>query len=354
MSLRVCFVYQWATYGGVERVFLNRVLAFKDTGEDVLVDVHYGSDGGGMNAFVDAIAALDLQDRMRVVDRLDPHLYDIVFIIDSPGMFPAKTSGKTRWVVECHTAYTENRGYLDRLPTYICKIVVPSHTFLDLLLKERPALQGKVDLLRNCVLPSSEHCLLGMPAWSRRPILYFGRLDSFKNPQGFLKVLHEADLRQPETYFGVVVGPESSGGTFDAEIDSVGLHGSVIRLPPLKFSRVGLFLRSMREMGGVMVSPSRGESFGLAAAESVVAGMPVLLSNLPAHAELVGGDDRYLYDPDDPVGGAVKLERITGEYDQRSEFMLDRASSYSSKAFGADWAALLLHLGLYGSANTKF
>ena len=41
MQTRVCFIYPWATFGGVERVLLNRVLAFKHYLPEISVDIYF-------------------------------------------------------------------------------------------------------------------------------------------------------------------------------------------------------------------------------------------------------------------------------------------------------------------------
>lgn len=346
MSVKVCFVYQWATYGGVERVFLNRAHAFDATGEDVQIDVYYGADGGGLAAFVEAIRASGLEHRIRVVGSFDQNRYDIVFVIDSPDMLPSNISGKARWVVECHTPYQANRIYLDGLYGYVAEIVVPSTTFAQTLAAERPALADRIRVLHNCVSPCRAEQSPELPAWRKRPLLYFGRLDELKNPQGFLDLLCELERRRPGEYFGAVVGPEVPGYDFDARVEQAGLRGMILRMPPIQFLSTSAFLRAWHKRGGLMVSPSRGESFGLAAAEAIAAGLPVLLSDLPEHAELLGGDANHLYDPADPGVGADRIEKIISRYEECSILMKRRATTFSDEAFIGDWKVLIGDLGL--------
>lgn len=345
MSLKACFVYQWATYGGVERVFLNRAYAFEATSEDVQIDVYYGADGGGLAAFVRAIQASGLEHRIRVVREFDQNCYDVVFVIDSPGMLPTNISGKARWVVECHTPYQTNRMYLDTLPRHVAEIAVPSTTFARTLEAERPAFANRIRVLRNCVSPCRDGQSPELPAWRKRPLLYFGRLDELKNPQGFLDLLRELERRRPGKYFGAVVGPEVPGYDFNARVERAGLHGMILRMPPLQFLRTSAFLQAWHRRGGLMVSPSRGESFGLAAAEAIATGLPVLLSNLPEHAELLGDDTGHLYNPDDPVAGADRIEKMVSRYDECSMSMKRRAIKFGNEAFICDWKALIRDLG---------
>lgn len=342
---KVCFAYQWATYGGVERVFLNRAHAFREAGHAIEIDVYYGSDGGGLESFKQTIHALGLDSLIHVVPKLDPEQYEAVFIIDSPDLLPKHLSGATRWIVECHTAYAANRAYLDRVPEDVSAIAVPSRTFASMLAAERPTIASKIRLLRNCVSPVHGLVIPRLPGWTQRPVLYFGRLDELKNPQGFIDLLAELERRAPGQYFGIALGPEVPGYDMSGRIDKAGLRGRLVQLPPITFTRTSAFLAAWRERGGVMVSPSRGESFGLAAAESIAAGVPVLLTALPEHSELVSADTRHLYDLDDVKSGADKVEAMFHDYPECSRRMRLLADEFSSAAFIADWRALMVDPG---------
>ena len=95
-----------------------------------------------------------------------------------------------------------------------------------------------------------------------------------------------------------------------------------------------------------MVSPSRGESFGLAAAEAIAAGVPALLSAIPEHFELVDGDASHLYDPDNPVAGADRIEEMFMRYDDATARMEQLALKFDDQAFVSDWKALIKDLGV--------
>jgi len=346
MSRKVCFVYQWATYGGVERVFLNRAQAFESHGRDVEIEIYYGSDGGGLAAFNRTIREQNLEHRLRVTPQLDPDRYAAVFVIDSPDLIPQVRTDRTKLVMECHTSYPASRRYLANLPSEIEHVVVPSRTFAHLLHEEWPNLSPRIRLLRNCVSPAHQESVPNLPAWKQQPLLYFGRLDELKNPQGIIDLFLELDRRAPGRYFALVVGPEVPGYDMALRIDRAGLRGKIIQMPPLSFLKTSTLLAAWRDLGGIMISPSFGESFGLAAAESIAAGIPVLLSWLPEHSELLGGDARHLYEPLDVVSGADKVEAMLENYPEASERMRDSARAFSYEAFLSDWDELMLDLGV--------
>lgn len=100
-----------------------------------------------------------------------------------------------------------------------------------------------------------------------------------------------------------------------------------------------------------MVSPSRGESFGLAAAEAIAAGVPVLLSAIPAHSELLDGGIAHLYNPDDPIAGADRIEEMFRCYGEAAMRMGRCASKFDDAAFIGDWKLLIDDLGIRGMAS---
>lgn len=341
MPFEVCFAYPWATLGGVERVFLNRAQAFLAEGEDVRMHVHYAADGGGLAAFEAAIASMGLRSRIDIVREFDPSRYDAVCVIDAPDLLPARDAlSKTRWIVECHTPYPHNRAYLEDLPDDAMEILVPSPTFATMLARERPALAARIRVLRNCVMPGVVDHVPTTPRWARRPLLFFGRMDELKNPQALIDLLAALDRRRPGAFFVIAAGPEVPGYDFDGRVAALNLRDCVLRLPPIAFLRTHAFLAAMRQAGAIMVSPSRGESFGLAAAESMAAGLPVLLSRLPEHAALVGNDHAHLFDPDDAEDAAARIEALSDAYDARSSAMLRLATQWGAPAFVADWRAI--------------
>ena len=84
MQTRVCFIYPWATFGGVERVLLNRVLAFKHYLPEMSVDFYFLHDSGGLAPLKAAIDSIWAQrNYINLVSSIDRD-YDLVFIIDCP------------------------------------------------------------------------------------------------------------------------------------------------------------------------------------------------------------------------------------------------------------------------------
>ena len=88
------------------------------------------------------------------------------------------------------------------------------------------------------------------------------------------------------------------------------------------------------------LSPSIGESFGLAAAEAISSGIPVLLSDIAEHRFLVGAREQYLFPLSDVDALANGIASVADSYDACVSDMLSAREAFSANAFVQDWLAL--------------
>lgn len=68
-------------------------------------------------------------------------------------------------------------------------------------------------------------------------------------------------------------------------------------------------LVDLLDRAAAVVAPSRNEGFDLPVTEALVAGIPVIASDIPVHREVLGDGWPLLFDPDDPTDLAALLER---------------------------------------------
>ena len=92
----------------------------------------------------------------------------------------------------------------------------------------------------------------------------------------------------------------------------------------------------------LLVHPARWEGFGLAVLEAMLAGLPVVASDVSSLPELVvDGETGFLVRPDDPSALALGVARALEERDRLGASALDRARSEFSVARMADRTAAL-------------
>lgn len=341
MLRRACFVYRWSTFGGIERVFLNRAEALSKWCGEWQIDVFFYSDAGGLSAFTGYLDGRELH-HMRVVSEFDPDVYEYVFLFDTPQALGRCRHCLERVIVECHSYSPSSRAYLSRLPAGIKSVAFPSETFRDRIVAEHPELADKAGLLRNFVPWDlfEPHDVPALPDWGRRPVLYYGRMDELKNIEELLVACSELRRGGNDGYLYLFVGPVSNRLSLKDMVRSYGLRDRFVYLPPVRFDRSARFLASMRESGAIFVSPSVGESFGLSAAEAISAGIPVVLSDIPEHRWLVEHDAACLYRvgrPSELVERLVKCEQM---YNAVSLRMRGYRDKFSASTFVQDWLAM--------------
>ncbi len=349
MPSRICFAYPWATFGGCERVFLNRALSFMRSDPKVELSFYFMQDSGGLNAFRSAIIHYGLTN-CRIVENLTND-YDIVSLVDFPQAFAACDTIGLRYIVECHTGYPENRRYLGSLPSNCLGLVAPSPYFAELLNREFPNLKMQTQVLQNFVPWDVEGYnptqSISLPKWTRRPILFLGRLDRLKDPVVILDALLKIEAVRPGEFMALFCGSDSAEVDLGFEIASRSLEGQVVRLPPIAFASVSTLLNAVVDSRGIFVSSSHAESFGLSAAEAICAQIPTVLSDIPSHRDL-------LQDMAEPtlftVGDSGELARVLTEvadnYSRHQQIMGSLRNRFSASSFATNWDRLTTTFGI--------
>ena len=345
MNTKICFAYPWATFGGCERVFINRAMAFKTFLPGVQVDFFFLSDGGGLKSFSAALKKYGLDSVASVVPSLDSS-YEVVSLVDCPHLFSELNSSGQRYIVECHTPYAENRRYLSALPSECRVVATPSSRFSDLVRNEFPFLTAPVLELNNFVpwdieeYQSREH--IGLPEWTRRPILFFGRMDKLKDPIALLDAFQIIESRRKGEFLLILCGPKSVEIDVESEIVKRGLGGTVVVMPPIPFHSASSLMESVRRAGGVFVSPSRGESFGLSAAEAISSLLPPVLSDIDAHLDLVAdAGDLFTFQLGDINSLASRIEYLLDNHSNTESVLRRLRGNFSAERFISDWETLL-------------
>ena len=149
-------------------------------------------------------------------------------------------------------------------------------------------------------------------------------------PQKGVDVAIEALRELPDTWL-VVLGE----GPQRAELER--LAGDRVYLPG-RVPDVAAWLRR----ADALVHPVRWEGFGLAVLEAMLAGVPVVATNVSSLPELVG-DAGILVPPDDPSALAAAVNRVTPELGERGrqrgrqEFSVARMADRTLGVYESAW-----------------
>lgn len=339
MELRLLYLYKWCTFGGVERVLINRALAFKKFKINVKMDVFFYY-GGVINEFKAFIKKSELSDYLNVVSEIKPEKYDRVVSIDTEEAF--ENLKIDRLILEYHTQYEDHGRYIYKVPEKrIEAVIVPSEYFRESLIKKREDLSEKIYILRNFVIDNSfEEREFRMPDWNLFPVVWIGRTDNLKNPHFLVKALKKFRIRYGDRVFLCVVGSSNQEKGFLNTISDEEMSDRVIYYPNIRFERIKAFLKGMLNRKAIFASASKGESFGMAVAEAIYFGLPVLVSHIKPHAELVEGNEKFLFKLDDKDEFAEKLNYLIENYDLVKKEIDALKIKLEPDSFIKDWQAL--------------
>ena len=339
----VFVIYQFCTFGGVERVLLNRANAYKENNVDVKITAGYLMDSGALDSFMVYIKDHDLDDYLSAEILNDDSFnnlgnFNAIFVIDTPQVFD-RISKASNVFIECHTHYTENRQYLKHIPSNINGIIVPSNSFKDLIQSEFPHLPP-VFVLPNPI-PKEFFKIESIPVeqyFKKRPIIYLGRLDELKNIKEALR-LFDNFLNEEDIMFCIVGNGATQKENIHRLYKTRLLRKTLLR-DQIGFDQVPYLIKLVKHHRGVYLSPSKGESFGLSVAEFMSGGVPVLLSDIAAHQELVENDKRFLYTLGDLQSAQNKLNLILRSWDEMADYVYTYANKFRDQRFIEAWQGL--------------
>jgi len=153
------------------------------------------------------------------------------------------------------------------------------------------------------------------PAPDARDILFVGRLDAQKGVDVLLRTLARPELADATARL-VGAGPDEDA--YRAQAAELGLAARV------RFDgfRDHAYVRACAASARLLVLPSRAESFGMVALESMAAGLPVVASAVGGIPEFARHEvNALLVPPDDPAALAVAVRRVLTDGSLRSRLV---------------------------------
>jgi len=319
---RIVFCYRYGLLGGVSAQLLNR---YPYLSREYDVSILYESDYGMATRFPAGVARVT-PDEAAIVAALREIQPDITVVIDSPVFLDAWRSagGAGRLVLEVHTT-TANLTYLHHrdLLEGVTHIVTVS-SYMEKLL----GTYGLADLAPVTVVPNCLDDRWRQPAPSEQldgaPVLWVGKLDGHKRWRRAVDIMDELVLTERD----IRVRPIVVGGLTANNVEiqalttrlatSPGLADAVW-LPRVEYDRMPALYTSVGRSGGLHLCTTSNESFGMAVAESLVCGCPVVAPAVGALPELL--PPAALYRPGDWAEARDKARRALSDAGYRQELL---------------------------------
>ena len=315
--MKVFFVYKYLTVGGVETVLRARLDGLEDLG----IEAHawFLADGQGRSLFrglEDRIHIGGINDLERFLERWPP---DVVTTLDTQEIFPAvaELSTDIPLVLEIHSPFRENRVYLHWLGKLrIGAFFVPSD-YQASVIRKRVAKIAEVRVVPNPLRGDfvAEPTAFS-PAPSRPVVAWIGRLDALKNWSEFIHIAGIHNKRNDIAEFWII--GHGQGDDADARLyrraKRAGILGRLRWFKSFPHERIPVLLDAVRESGGIVISTSRAESFGMTIAEAMSRRCAVVV---PAHGPFTEfvTHDRHgrLYKPGSAKDAASQVETLLSD-----------------------------------------
>jgi glycosyltransferase involved in cell wall biosynthesis len=176
--------------------------------------------------------------------------------------------------------------------------------------------------------------------YSAAPLAYLARVDDeLKN---FSETASIFELfADDENIMFAVIGRGVGNAQLLSNLENKKILGKTFLRDQIGFDAAPEFVRMIKSHRGLFISSSKGESFGLSAAEFISSGVPVLLSDIGPHRELVNDDEKFLYPLGDVYSARTKVNRILNQWEEASTTMKSYGQKFRGNTFITAWETFL-------------
>lgn len=344
-SLKILYFYKFCVLGGVTTQLANRLKFLRHHSE-----VHFAflEDYGGASAFEGYEHVRILGTVEEIKSYIAAYNFDVIISIDTYELYEALGPVEEGKVIihEVHTTYSEPLQKLahskDSLPFHY--VITPSAYMKGYL--HSIGIVGAFHI-NNCL----DTDLFQYEAdTEQRPatILWVGKLDDHKNWSSYLNIAGKLNARMPELQFMLVGGytaPDEIKNQLMVKVEQQGIkHFKWIS--KVDYDEMHSYYSSVAQSGGIYVSTTINESFGMTVLEAMACRCPVVVPSVGALPELLDGPlNVSLYESGNEAECVDRLitllERNTLREDLKSLGEQKARTTYSIEQVGREYMELL-------------
>lgn len=305
--MKILYIYQFLSYGGVEMLLRNRAKYLKELDPDLEISLLV------MKSSVNDIPiefdkVFVCKSKKEIQKRIEE--YDLIINVDTPQLFNVLEKSKKPVILETYTSAKPARKYLrSKLPSNIKLVIVPSITFKNIVKEEISNKDLPIEVVYNFTENKQlEKCNLNIDFKGKRPILWIGRLEENKGWRDALEIyslLKEKYTKDDIELF--IIGEQLD--KYDKHIFEImkdfGVLENVRYLPRVDFKEMGCIYSLVFKNKGIYLSTSKMETFGLTVLEAMNFRLPCVLNNLEIFEELYK-ESSYLYSNKDDASEYIK------------------------------------------------
>lgn len=288
--MKVICAYRYGIFGGVSIQFLLRQTSLRERNIDCLL---YFSQDNGLGSVASketgTYFGADIGFR-RLIKHVRP---DAVMVVDSPELLILALGwpfSRSAVFLDVHTTTRKGLTYLHDIPAgRLAGISAPSRYSADLVAGHVTG--AGITVLPNILNTSVFHPCPDEqgPGTGTREYIWVGKLDDHKNWRLALvygRLL--SDLFQ-DVRLTIIGGHAASGEQAEAFFQlahQLDLLEKIRWIDRIDNTKLADMYRLCSSSGGAMIVTSRDESFGMAAAEALLCGCPLISNDLPVFREV--------------------------------------------------------------------
>ena len=330
MYMKVLYAYRYGIVGGVSTQLLLRRRALVSAG--IGCELFFSQDNGLRQLLCDS-EGVHFGSQRSFAGLVAKGLYDAVIVIDSPELLSSAAGSIFRRnpvYLDVHTTTNTGLAYLgDVKLSKLAGVMVPTR-YSENLVKSRLCSPSHIHVVPNILntevfTPKQKLESLDVPG--RRSIstpefIWVGKLDHHKNWR--LALIYAAMLRDllGSVQLHLVGGYAAPPGQAEAFFDLVyrlGISDCVHWLDRVENTTLAGLYRRCAVSGGAMLVTSRDESFGMAAAEALLCGCPLIANDLPVFREVFPDSSLVqrvdIWQPQEVAAAASKLTRKHADFE---------------------------------------
>ncbi|MCG6658045.1 glycosyltransferase [Halomonas campisalis] len=290
--MKLLYAYRYGIVGGVSTQLLLRKRALEQAGFQC--ELFFTQDNGLRQVLPAGIEGVHFGNLSAFRQLAAKGRFDAVVVIDTPELLSLAAGPlwrRNRVFLDVHTTTQTGLSYLDGLSIkYLAGIMVPSAYSARLVERRRPDWRARIHVIANLlnteVFTPAEPVT---PVRSGPQFIWVGKLDKHKNWR--LALIYARLLKDllGDMHLYVVGGytaPEATAEAFFELAYRLDISDVITWLDRVENVQLARLYHRCAHSGGAMLVTSRDESFGMAAAEALLCGCPLITNDLPVFREV--------------------------------------------------------------------
>lgn len=322
--MKALFIYRFLTLGGVEAVLATRLKGLKHWA--IEAQVWFLFDGPGKTLFSGVFDQVQIGSTKALARYVETTAFEIISVLDTPEVFPVlnQMPHTQKIILEVHSPYPENLQYLRRLKLQrIDALFVPSQYQVSVV-QSRIRRQANLRVVPNPIGAAFVDQPLDFSPAPERPIVaWLGRLDKLKNWMEFVSIAGKLTASGNRAQYWILGrgSEEKVAGKLYRMAQRRGVLDSLRWFRGVDQEHIPRVLDAVRASGGVVVSTSRGDSFGMTIAEAMARGCAVVVPTEGPFREFVtSGEHGFDYRLGDAAHGAQRIKELLEQNALRRSF----------------------------------